>query len=713
MKKRYIYIIIIIILSISNKLHPEEQAFQWQTAAPETQNMISSKLDSMKNTLAAIDTRKLLIIRNDKIVYEWYAPDYGPDKKHYTASLAKALAGGMSFLIALNDSLVNINDPACKFIPAWKNDPVKSKIKLLHLATHTSGIENAKEGTIPNKKIQGWKGDFWRQEPDPFTISRDIAPVIFTPGTQYEYSNTGMAMLAYAVTASIKNQPQKDIRTLLRERIMKPIEINDEEWSIGYEKTFKIDGLNLVANWGGGEFTSRAVAKVGRLMMRKGNWEGKQLVDSAWVEKMLKYAEQPEPDRFPGDPVPASGLCWYTNYDKVWKKVPSDAFAGAGANNQILLVVPSLNLILVRNGKKIYDIYQNESLWSTSEQYLFNPVIEAISKPPYPYSRVITGVEFAPDSTVIRKAEGSDVWPITWADDDYLYTAYGDGWGFEPKTKKKLSMGFAKVAGQATDFKGMNIQSPDEQKKAGGGTGVKPCGMLFIDNILYMWTRNAVPVSNKRGERSKLAWSTDYAKNWTWADWTFPFGYPTFINFGKNYDHARDEYVYAVTHDHISAYDPSDRFILMRVPKNRIKDRNTYEFFKNKDQKGNPVWTSNIKERGAVFTNQGRCYRSGICYNPGLKRYLWWQALYPKFLKDGESVDLRSKGGFAIYDAPEPWGPWTTVYYIEEWDMGPGETGSFPVKWMSEDGKSCYLLFSGNDCFSVRKVIFEIQGTIR
>jgi hypothetical protein len=72
-------------------------------------------------------------------------------------------------------------------------------------------------------------------------------------------------------------------------------------------------------------------------------------------------------------------------------------------------------------------------------------------------------------------------------------------------------------------------------------------------------------------------------------------------------------------------------------------------------------------------------------------------------------VDTRFKGGFAIYDAPEPWGPWTNVYYTDEWDIGPGETASFPPKWMSADGKTCYLVFSGNDNFSVRKVIFEIK----
>jgi hypothetical protein len=70
--------------------------------------------------------------------------------------------------------------------------------------------------------------------------------------------------------------------------------------------------------------------------------------------------------------------------------------------------------------------------------------------------------------------------------------------------------------------------------------------------------------------------------------------------------------------------------------------------------------------------------------------------------------DPRFSGGFGIFDAPNPWGPWTTVYYINRWDIGPGETSSFPVKWMSEDGKTMYLVFSGEDSFSVRKATVRL-----
>ena len=43
------------------------------------------------------------------------------------------------------------------------------------------------------------------------------------------------------------------------------------------------------------------------------------------------------------------------------------------------------------------------------------------------------------------------------------------------------------------------------------------------------------------------------------------------------------------------------------------------------------------------------------------------------------------------------------VYFSEAWDVGPGETASFPTKWMSTDGTSAHLVFSGDDHFTVRR----------
>ncbi|MEZ4660375.1 MAG: DUF4185 domain-containing protein [Caldilineaceae bacterium] len=316
-------------------------------------------------------------------------------------------------------------------------------------------------------------------------------------------------------------------------------------------------------------------------------------------------------------------------------------------------------------------------------------------QPPADPSPVIVDVQWADPSTIRYIGQESDSWVLTWADDDELYIAYGDGFGFAPKLATKVSMGFGKVSGSPTNFTGANIRSPDEQY-GDSKTGKKPASLLALDGVLYLWVRNA----DNNGKECQLAWSTDHGVNWTWADWTFAeFGYCAFINFGRDYAGARDDYVYFVSHNYFHAYIYRDDFILTRVPKAQIRERSAYEFFVSRNSDGSANWSSDINARGVVFSHPGNARRSSITYDAGIGRYLWWQNLAPP----DSSVDIRVEGGFAIFDAPEPWGPWTTAYYTEQWDVGPGEIGAFPAKWMSANGKIIYLVSSTNDAFAVRR----------
>ncbi len=306
---------------------------------------------------------------------------------------------------------------------------------------------------------------------------------------------------------------------------------------------------------------------------------------------------------------------------------------------------------------------------------------------PYPPSEVVEKVSFAPVSSVVRKAIGSDNWPIAWADDDNLYTSYGDGWGFEPRTDKKLSQGFAKIVGPATDFTGINIRSDSGERTGDGASGAKASGMLMVEGILYMWVRNT--------GNSTLAWSPDRGTTWHWGfRFSTSFGCPTFLNFGRNYEGARDAYVYIYSQDGPSAYESYDRVVMARVPKDRIRERAAYEFFKEVDGSGEAEWSSDIRERGAVFTHPGRCQRMDVMYSPAVRRYLMAQG-------------FNHDSGWGIFDAPQPWGPWTTVFYTEQWDCGETYGYRLPGKWISEDGKTMYLVFSGSgkyDAFCVRKM---------
>src|SRR5262249_30880948 len=156
------------------------------------------------------------------------------------------------------------------------------------------------------------------------------------------------------------------------------------------------------------------------------------------------------------------GMGWWTNASGRYATVPRDAAWGAGAGDQVLLVVPSLNLVMVRNGQALAPVPAAADPTDVFALYhdgrtkiLFDPLIEAVTTP-YPPSPVITGITWAPPSAIARGAEDSDIWATTWADDGHLYTAYGDGTGFAPKVPEKLSLGLARIEGGPDHFTGVN-----------------------------------------------------------------------------------------------------------------------------------------------------------------------------------------------------------------------------------------------------------------
>src|SRR4029450_9566271 len=188
--------------------------------------------DPLVDDLATRRTRALVVIRHDKIVREWYADGVTAQTKQGTASLAKAVVGGLSLGVAISDGNLRLDDPAANFITEWRSNPQKSKITVRHLGSHTSGLSDSTTKGVKHEDQPGWKGEFWKRLPppnDPFTLARDQTPLLFEPGQRLEYSNPGIGLLTWCVTAAIRGE-QRDIRTLLRERVYRPIGLLDSEW---------------------------------------------------------------------------------------------------------------------------------------------------------------------------------------------------------------------------------------------------------------------------------------------------------------------------------------------------------------------------------------------------------------------------------------------------------------------------------------------------
>ncbi len=342
------------------------------------------------------------------------------------------------------------------------------------------------------------------------------------------------------------------------------------------------------------------------------------------------------------------------------------------------------------------------------------------SEPPYPGSPVIVGLTWEDEVIQCGRNGAGDNWPIGWVEDDLYITAWGDGPGFDGPTEKgdRLSLGFARIYGDPPVFRGEDFATNVDTPEGGGSSGIKASGLLMVDGVLYMFVRNYKPPGSDDFTNARLAWSLDRGQHWTWADWHFAdtFGCPEFVQFGPNYEGARDEYVYIVSQANDSAYGYSPDIVMARTPKNRVADRNAYEFFMGLDANGEPTWSADIEERAPIFTDPQGTQRIAITYNAALDRYMLTTSHLPPGVKATHTAAL------GVFDAPEPWGPWTTVYYNDHWSMVGGADcrtyhHKFPTKWMSADGTEMWLLYSGLDCglygFCAKKARLEVREAQR
>lgn len=207
------------------------------------------------------------------------------------------------------------------------------------------------------------------------------APILYPPGTRASYSGVGYYALAYALAASLKGAPQQDVRTLLRDRIMRPLGIPDDNWRLSYGTPYNVDGMTLYAMGSGAEYSARAVARMGELMLDHGRFGDRQLIDSAVIARALQPATAPlpaGPGPYPEPPVGAGGG-WWLNVRGSWPHVPRDAFAGMGGGQEAVLVVPSLDLVMVRLGK---ELSSGEGDYTAAyRERLFDPLMHAVIGP--------------------------------------------------------------------------------------------------------------------------------------------------------------------------------------------------------------------------------------------------------------------------------------------------------------------------------------------
>jgi CubicO group peptidase (beta-lactamase class C family) len=199
------------------------ESFQWGSAAAESQGMCgstmqlgcSATLDQIWATISdrKHNTKRFVVIRNDKIIY-----DQGRNEPHFSYSASKGLLGAPTLVYAMSRCGLGLRNPVAPWLShdegsRWSSEYPWTDITAEHLATHTSGIcDYGNSSAACRDGNPDWQRAFdianggganHVYPDDAFTIARvqseQNSEPAFPPGSYYEYSNVGHALMNYAV----------------------------------------------------------------------------------------------------------------------------------------------------------------------------------------------------------------------------------------------------------------------------------------------------------------------------------------------------------------------------------------------------------------------------------------------------------------------------------------------------------------------------------
>jgi CubicO group peptidase (beta-lactamase class C family) len=320
----------------------------WVQASPESQGIKPAKLkaaiDYLDRSLSEYGgARTVFIVRNGYAI--WQGPE--SDREFQIYSATKSFTSTVLGLL-IEDGKVSLNTLAKDVEPALAGQ--YPGVTLRHFATMTSGYDSV--GGSYEFDSEG-RGDSWNPGPP--------ATAIFPPGTKFRYWDDAIMQFGNVLTKAA-GQP---LDQLFKARISEPIGMTHWHWAQHDSATGRVLG------WTGGIHTSsRELARFGHLLLNRGNWNGRQLLSKEAVRQITTDA---------GTPGICGIGCWSNNSGHC-AKLPKDAFWGSGAGHQVVLVVPSLNLIAVRNGEVLGAVPAEPNQYHEPlRQFLFEPLVEAIS----------------------------------------------------------------------------------------------------------------------------------------------------------------------------------------------------------------------------------------------------------------------------------------------------------------------------------------------
>lgn len=266
-----------------------------------------------------IELHDLLLVRGDKVCYEasWFP--YKKEDLHMLYSLSKAFTAiGIGF--AVQEGLFSTEDTVCSFfdveLPEHLSEKIK-RMKIEHLLTMSTGQEM--EPPILNFEFEGnWVQKFLEIEPT------------YEPGTHFFYDTTA----TYVLSAILTKVTGEKLVDYLKPRFLEPLGITEYAWDESPQGN-SLGGIGF-------NVTIETIAKLGIFLKQQGAWQGKQLLNAAWVKKMTSKRINSA-----GGDVYDDGDNWGYGYGyQIWQCIPEGVYRGDGAYGQLVIVAPKENLVI-------------------------------------------------------------------------------------------------------------------------------------------------------------------------------------------------------------------------------------------------------------------------------------------------------------------------------------------------------------------------------
>ncbi|HPF51619.1 MAG TPA: serine hydrolase [Draconibacterium sp.] len=306
-------------------------------------------------------TTALIFIRRDTILYEKYFNGFSRESYFHSQSVAKSF---ISFLIgaAIDDGLISgVGDPMTKYIPELKErDPQFERITIKNLLEMRSGLKYF-EGYFPGTHIHlPWHDEaVGYYHPNVRKLLLEKIDIASEPGRIFQYNNYNTSYLGLI----IERATHKTVSEYLQEKLWSQI--------MEYDALFSIDSKKSGFEYMPSRLIARAIdyARFGRLFLKDGNWNGKQIISKDWVLKSTR-----EDKSIPRNIYPdwlGGNNCAHTYYTyQWWGNANCDStfqFFANGNLGQNIYVIPDKEIIIIHCGNSL-EYYSDGDLLHAAEK---------------------------------------------------------------------------------------------------------------------------------------------------------------------------------------------------------------------------------------------------------------------------------------------------------------------------------------------------------